>query len=98
MAGDIDVGVLWGPLAGYYAKQTNPPLIVLPLTREGSGPPMIYRIAMGVRASDQQWKRQLNQMIRDNQAAINHLLLGFGVPLLDENNTPITEENAARRP
>jgi quinoprotein dehydrogenase-associated probable ABC transporter substrate-binding protein len=98
MAGDIDVGVLWGPLAGYYAKQTNPPLVVLPLTREASGPPMIYRIAMGVRASDQQWKRQLNQMIRDNQAAINHLLLGFGVPLLDENNTPITEENAARRP
>jgi quinoprotein dehydrogenase-associated probable ABC transporter substrate-binding protein len=98
IAGDIDVGVLWGPLAGYYAKQSNPPLVVLPLTREGSGPPMIYRIAMGVRASDQQWKRQLNQMIRDHQAAINHILLGFGVPLLDENNTPITEENATPRP
>jgi hypothetical protein len=37
-------------------------------------------------------------LIRDNQGAINHLLLGFGVPLLDENNTPITEESAARRP
>jgi quinoprotein dehydrogenase-associated probable ABC transporter substrate-binding protein len=98
VAGDIDVGVLWGPLAGYYAKQANPPLVVLPLTREASGPPMVYRIAMGVRASDQQWKRQLNQMIRDNQAAINHILLGFGVPLLDENNTPITEENATKRP
>jgi quinoprotein dehydrogenase-associated probable ABC transporter substrate-binding protein len=98
VAGDIDVGVLWGPLAGYYAKQSNPPLVVLPLIREGSGPPMVYRIAMGVRASDQQWKRQLNQMIRDNQAAINHILLGFGVPLLDENNTPITEESATKRP
>ena len=59
---------------------------------------MIYRIAMGVRASDQQWKRQLNQTIKDNQAAINHLLLGFGVPLLDENNAPITEENPTQRP
>jgi quinoprotein dehydrogenase-associated probable ABC transporter substrate-binding protein len=98
IAGDIDVGVLWGPLAGYYAKQSNPPLIVRPLTREESGPPMVFRIAMGVRASDQQWKRQLNQMIRDNQAAINQLLLGFGVPLLDENNTPITEETATKRP
>jgi quinoprotein dehydrogenase-associated probable ABC transporter substrate-binding protein len=98
VAGEIDVGALWGPLAGYYAKQSNPPLTVLPLTREASGPPMVYRIAMGVRASDQQWKRQLNQTIRDNQAAINHILLGYGVPLLDENNAPITEETSAKQP
>jgi ABC-type amino acid transport substrate-binding protein len=98
VAGDIDVGVLWGPLAGYYAKQSKEPLVVVPLTREESGPPMVFRIAMGVRPSDQQWKRQLNQTIQQNQAAINHILLGFGVPLLDENNTPITEESAAKRP
>jgi hypothetical protein len=71
---------------------------VVPLTREQSGPPMVYRIAMGVRPSDQQWKRKLNQTIQQNQAAINHILLGFGVPLLDENNKPITEESAATRP
>jgi hypothetical protein len=59
---------------------------------------MVYRIAMGVRSSDQQWKRQLNQTIRDNQAAINHILLGFGVPLLDENSQPITEERAPKQP
>jgi quinoprotein dehydrogenase-associated probable ABC transporter substrate-binding protein len=98
VAGDIDVGVLWGPLAGYYAKQSKEPLTVLPLIREASGPPMVYRIAMGVRSSDQQWKRQLNQTIRDNQAAINHILLGFGVPLLDENSQPITEERAPKQP
>ena len=98
VAGDIDVGVLWGPLAGYYAKQSKEPLVVVPLTHEESGPPMVFRIAMGVRPSDQQWKRQLNQTIQQNQAAINHILLGFGVPLLDENNMPITEESAAKRP
>ena len=98
VAGDIDVGVLWGPLAGYYAKQTDPPLAVVPLIKEVNGPPMVYRMAMGVRASDQNWKRQLNQTIHDNQAAINHILLGFGVPLLDESNQPISEETAAKRP
>jgi quinoprotein dehydrogenase-associated probable ABC transporter substrate-binding protein len=98
VAGDIDVGVLWGPLAGYYAKQSKEPLVVVPLTHEESGPPMVFRIAMGVRPSDQQWKRQLNQTIQQNQAAINHILLGFGVPLLDESNMPITEESAAKRP
>jgi quinoprotein dehydrogenase-associated probable ABC transporter substrate-binding protein len=98
VAGDIDVGVLWGPLAGYYAKQAKEPLTVVPLTHEPSGPPMIYRIAMGVRPSDQQWKRQLNQAIQENQAAINHILLGYGVPLLDESNAPITDEAAAKQP
>lgn len=98
LAGDIDVAVLWGPLAGYYAKQSKEPLTVVPLTQEAGGPPMIYRMAMGVRPSDQQWKRRLNQAIQENQASINHLLLGFGVPLLDEHNAPITEGAAATRP
>jgi len=98
IAGEIDAGVLWGPLAGYYAKESKKPLAVVPLIQEQSGPPMVYRIAMGVRPSDQQWKRQLNQTIQQNQAAINHILLGFGVPLLDENNKPITEESPAKQP
>lgn len=98
VSGQIDVAVLWGPMAGYYAKQTNPPLAVVPLTKEIGGPPMVYRITMGVRASDQEWKRQLNTMIRANQADINHILLGFGVPLLDENNQPITDATVSSKP
>src|SRR3982074_2945020 len=38
MAGEIDAGVLWGPMAGYYAKQANPPLHVMPLVKETTGP------------------------------------------------------------
>ena len=51
---------------------------------------MVFRITMGVRASDQEWKRQLNRLIRDNQQEINRILLDFGVPLLDERDQPIT--------
>jgi hypothetical protein len=51
---------------------------------------------MGVRATDQNWKRQLNRLIAENQAEINRLLLGFGVPLLDEKNRPITNDTQAR--
>ena len=50
---------------------------------------------MGVRASDQNWKRQLNRLIAENQTDINRLLLGFGVPLLDENR-PIVDDAQAR--
>ena len=89
--GEIDAGVLWGPMAGYYARQASTAVAVVPLVRETSGPRLAYRIAMGVRHSDQEWKRLLNRLIRESQPAINNLLLGFGVPLLDDNDRPITE-------
>ena len=63
---------------------------MVPLTHEDGGPRMTYRITMGVRPSDQEWKRTLNRVIRENQDEINEILLGFGVPLIDENDQPIT--------
>src|SRR4051795_6021457 len=98
MAGEIDAAVLWGPLAGYYARQVTPSLSVTPLVKETSGPRLAYRIGMGVRPADQNWKRLLNRLIQDNQQALNEILLSFGVPLLDENNRPITLEMTAKRP
>ncbi|MGJ5086491.1 substrate-binding domain-containing protein [Bradyrhizobium sp. HKCCYLRH1065] len=95
-SGEIDAGVLWGPMAGYYAKQANPQLHVTPLVKETSGPKLIYRIAMGVRGADQNWRRQLNKLIQENQGEINKILLDFGVPLLDESNHLITAEAAAK--
>jgi quinoprotein dehydrogenase-associated probable ABC transporter substrate-binding protein len=95
-SGEIDIGVLWGPMAGYYAKQANPPMRVVLLLKETGGPQLAFRIAMGVRAADQNWKRQLNKLIAENQADINRLLLGFGVPLLDEKDRPITAEARAQ--
>jgi len=94
--GEIDLGILWGPMAGYYAKQANPPMRVVLLLKETGGPSLAFRIAMGVRPADQNWKRQLNRLIAENQSDINRLLLGFGVPLLDENDRPIAGETQAR--
>jgi quinoprotein dehydrogenase-associated probable ABC transporter substrate-binding protein len=97
MAGEIDAGILWGPMAGYYAKQANPPLHVMPLVRETSGPQLVFRIGMGVRPADQNWKRLLNRLIQENQPAINKILLDFGVPLLDENNRLMGMETTAKQ-
>jgi len=88
-AGNIDVAVLWGPMAGYYAMKANPPMKVVPLTKEKSGPRLAYYITMGVRGADQEWKRQLNRLITENQPAINGILSSFGVPLLDDKGQPI---------
>jgi quinoprotein dehydrogenase-associated probable ABC transporter substrate-binding protein len=89
-SGEIDAGVLWGPMAGYYAARATPPMHVTLLLKEKGGPPLTFRIAMGVRATDQNWKRDLNRLIADSQAEINQLLIGFGVPLLDEQGRQIT--------
>ena len=88
-SGKIDAAILWGPLAGFYAKKASPPLHVTPLVKETTGPRLVYRIGMGVRRADQNWKRLLNRLIQENQPAINKILLDYGVPLLDENDRPI---------
>ena len=97
-SGKIDAAILWGPLAGFYAKNASPPLHVTPLVKETTGPRLAYRIGMGVRPADQNWKRQLNHLIQENQPAINKILLDFGVPLLDENDRPIGAETATKSP
>jgi quinoprotein dehydrogenase-associated probable ABC transporter substrate-binding protein len=96
--GIIDAAVLWGPMAGFYAKKSDPPLHVTPLVHEKTGPQLVYRIGMGVRQADQNWKRLLNRLIQENQPEINRILLEYGVPLLDENNQLITAETATKSP
>ena len=64
-------------MAGYYARQASAPMTVVPLVKETTGPRLVYRIAMGVRFADQDWKRLLNRLIAENQGAINKVLLGF---------------------
>src|SRR6202171_20653 len=96
--GDIDCGILWGPMAGYYAGRTEPPLIVVPLIKETTGPQMTFRIGMEVRPADQEWKRTLNKLITENQAEINRLLISYKTPILDEANMPITTETLSKRP
>lgn len=89
-SGAIDVGVLWGPIAGYYAKKADADLVVQPLLKEGRNPRMTYRITMGVRQSDAQWKRELNEIIAKRQSDIDKALLDYGVPIIDEQDNIVT--------
>jgi hypothetical protein len=96
--GEIDAGILWGPIAGWYARQTDPPLHVTPLVKDSGGPALTYRITMGVRATDQNWRRELNTLIRANQPAITKILLDYGVPLIDEGGHVIAGTPPAAKP
>ncbi|TJW42475.1 MAG: quinoprotein dehydrogenase-associated putative ABC transporter substrate-binding protein, partial [Mesorhizobium sp.] len=66
LAGKIDAAILWGPMAGYYAKELRADVTIVPLVKEKTGSRMSYRITMGVRPSDQEWKRMLNRVIRES--------------------------------
>lgn len=96
--GEIDAAVLWGPLAGHYAKLASTKLDVVPLLKEQGGPALAFRITMGVRATDQNWKRLLNRVLAQSQNEIYKIILGYGVPLLDDKDQLISEASLAKGP
>ncbi len=88
--GEIDAAVLWGPLAGYYAKRGGEELTVVPLIKDQTAR-TTFRITMGVRQSDAIWKRKLNDVIAKRQGDIDQVLLDYNVPILDEQDNQITK-------
>jgi quinoprotein dehydrogenase-associated probable ABC transporter substrate-binding protein len=92
-SGDIDVALLWGPIAGFYAKNAKTKLTVAPIP-ETPGARMAFRIAFGVRHADQNWKRTLNQFIAQNHAELEKILIDYGVPLIDEEGRPLVAKTA----
>jgi quinoprotein dehydrogenase-associated probable ABC transporter substrate-binding protein len=95
-SGGLDVGILWGPVGGYYAEQSSVPLKIVPLVREKAGPSAVYPITMGVRPNEPQWKHTINKLLAENQAGIYAILQGYNVPVLDENGNPVAPAAAER--
>jgi len=87
--GTIDVGFLWGPIAGYYRKHDDLPLTLVPLKDEPGAARMEYHIAMGVRANEPEWRRSVNAAILKRQGDITAILRDYGVPLLNEQGEPL---------
>jgi len=84
-AGAIDAAIVWGPIAGYFAKRVkSPTLRVVPLKSE-PGVQFDYEMAMGVRYGEREWKQQIEALIESRRADIQSILRDFGVPLVDES-------------
>jgi len=82
--GRIDAAIVWGPIAGYYAKRVrNVELAVIPLRSE-PGVKFDYAIAMGVRHGEPEWKASVQKLIGENQQAITAILREYNIPLVDE--------------
>jgi mxaJ protein len=80
--GDVDVAVVWGPTAGWFASRAPTPLVLTPVTPWLDGPqaPMVFDVSMGVRREDRTLRRELDAALERNRAAIGKILDAYHVP------------------
>lgn len=76
----VNVSFLWGPLAGYLAKQ-QADVKVIPLVNEDDIK-FDFQIAMAVRHGDEKRLKLLDGLIEKNQGEIDKILASYGVPTL----------------
>jgi quinoprotein dehydrogenase-associated probable ABC transporter substrate-binding protein len=95
--GKVDVAVAWGPLAGYFVRQSRVPLEITPIDGDPTLPnlPFHFDIAIGVREGDQALKQSLDAELVRRRAAIHKLLNSYGIPQFDEaaaTGSPVGED------
>jgi len=84
LPGNIDVLFIWGPIAGYFAKQ-HPELALVAMQSENEKDVAFdFAISMGMRQPEKEWKEEINKLIEQNQDKINAILTEYGVPLVKE--------------
>jgi len=81
--GRVDIAVVWGPLAGYYARVEPTPLDVRPVAGKETttASRFSFDIAMGVRRDDTALRQTLDRVIARREADIRQILRSYGVPL-----------------
>jgi quinoprotein dehydrogenase-associated probable ABC transporter substrate-binding protein len=83
-SGAVDVAVVWGPLAGYFATRETVPLDIAPVSPEADSRfvRFVFDIAMGVRRDDLALGAALNGVIEQRRVEIRRILREYGVPLV----------------
>lgn len=81
--GDIDVAIVWGPIGGYYAKQSKVPLVVVPIPEyedvnlHGK---LNWNISVAVRKGDKARLAVIQEALDRRQADIIKILDDYGIP------------------
>lgn len=84
-AGKIDAAIIWGPIAGYYAKHsTKVKMLVIPMKSE-KGVKFDFDYAIGVRFGEKDFKQRLEASLDKNKDRIHALLVDYGVPLVEDS-------------
>jgi mxaJ protein len=83
--GAVDVAVVWGPIARYFARSQPVPLAVVPVTPSWDTPalPFVFDIALGVRRGEEAFCAELEAILQRRRPDINRILDEYGVPWVE---------------
>jgi len=81
---DVDIAIAWGPLAGYFAKQSAVPLVLTPLPPRDSlsDLPFQYNMGIAVRRRDKEFKDSLQAVLTRRRPEIDAILKQYNIPVL----------------
>jgi len=81
--GDVDVALVWGPLAGYFAARSPVPLRLEPVTPWFADQqwPMQFDVSVGVQKDNQKLLNEIDGVLSHRSAEIGRLLASYHVPL-----------------
>jgi mxaJ protein len=80
--GEVDVAIVWGPIAGYFARAQSVPLDIVPVSPQIDPPfmPLVFDMAMGVRRKDTALRLELDSIIDHRRDAIAAILDEYSIP------------------
>lgn len=80
--GDVDVALVWGPLAGYFAAKSPVPLRLQPVTPwlDDMQWPMQFDISVGMQKDNAKLLKEIDAVLRSHASDINKLLAEYHVP------------------
>ena len=81
-SGRIDVAIVWGPLAGYYAKRQKVPLELVPVPSGKGDLPFAFDISMGVKKGNDALYAKVEQVLEKRKPEIMKILMDYGVPVV----------------
>jgi len=97
VSGSIDVGIVWGPAAGYFASRSRVPLRLERVTPQLDAQvwPMTFDIAIGVRKGEPELRDEIDSILEQHRAAIERILDDYHVPRVDAASERNRESSAA---
>jgi mxaJ protein len=83
-AGDIDVAIAWGPLAGFFAARARVPLDIVPVEPQiDRSLPMAFDMSVAVRHDDLPLIQRLQKVLDRRRADVDAILAAYRVPRVD---------------
>jgi mxaJ protein len=81
----IDIAIVWGPAAGWFAKQSKTPLALTPTPAADGTLPMTFDISMGMKKGNDALKLEVERALARKHDAVDAILDRFGVPRTEGN-------------